>query len=269
MKIYAIRDKTLGKQDLGYFFVNVTTGDCCIELCEDVDEWDLPFILDYYCRNGEFSIGMKHTLEFVRQRVIPSDRQNIGSILKDNGLDEYDEIKLFILSDGRCAQDECYIRAIKEDALPDYIKIRMQHFIEDVYVDDIGDYIVSYYNGDVGIIDRNNRQLVNNRMYTRMKAYISRLGINARGIGNYISIGDIDCISCGQAYKLSQILPLSISDIQKIALSSIMSTQDVMETYGCSRQNVNDLVKRGKLTPLESNNRNMIFAKSEVLGRKK
>jgi len=267
MKIYSIRDKTVGDYDLAYFYMNERTGDCCIELCDGVDEWDLPFILDYYAKKGEKSIDMQHTMEFIRQRIIPPDRQNIGSVLKDNGLEEYDEIKLFVLADGRCAQDECYIRRIMMKDLPDYIIERMGHYIETVVVTENGDYLIGFRNNEIAILSKEDENLLKERCYARMIAYVDKLGINVSGMGNYLSIGGHDCISGEYAYKHGRKLTAKMSDLQKLALQSIMSTQDVCETLGCSRQNVNDLVRRGKLTPIEANNRNMIFSKSEVMKR--
>ena len=267
MKIYSIKDKTVGNNPLGYFIVYEKTGDCCIELCEKVDEWDLPFILDYYAHNGEYSIGKQDTMKFIQQRIIPPDRQNIGSILRDNGLEEYDEIKLFIISDGRCAQDECYIRKIRYDDIPESIKIRMKHYIESVSLNENNDYIISFYDGKVGVLDSNNDELLKNKYYSRIKSQATRLEIGTKGLGNYITIGEYDCISAEKAYRLCSKLSLTMSDLRKLVLKSIMSTQDVMDTLECTRQNVNDLVKRGKLTPIEANNRNMIFSKAEVLKR--
>lgn len=43
---------------------------------------------------------------WVRQRIVPPDRQNIGQILKANGLEEYDEFSLLMFGSGRCAQDD-------------------------------------------------------------------------------------------------------------------------------------------------------------------
>lgn len=267
MKIYSIKDKSLGDQILAYFILYEKTGNCCIELCDDVDEWDLPFILDHYARRGEYSIGMMHTLEFIRQRIIPPDRQNIGSILKDNGLEEYDEIKLFLISDGRCAQDECYIRRIKNEELPQSIKERMDHYIQSVCLCENGDYLVSFQNGEIVLLDRLNQNLMDNRLYKRMLEYASRLGVSVAPPGNYVAIGDVDCISYNSAYQLGTKLPVSMSSLNALVLNNIMSTSEVMETYGCSRQNVNDLVKRGKLTPIQSGNRNMIFSRAEVMKR--
>ena len=42
----------------------------------------------------------------MQQRIVPTDRQNLGEILRDNGLKEYDEFELLMLATGRCAQDD-------------------------------------------------------------------------------------------------------------------------------------------------------------------
>ena len=68
----------------------------------------------------------------MQQRIIPSDRQNLGQILKANGLDEYDEFKLLMLSNGRCAQDNCYLAEITLDEIPDELTKRWAKKIEDV-----------------------------------------------------------------------------------------------------------------------------------------
>lgn len=45
---------------------------------------------------------------------MPPERQNIGQILRANGLKEYDEFPLLLKNDGRCCQDECYIVKVEE-----------------------------------------------------------------------------------------------------------------------------------------------------------
>ena len=71
---------------------------------------------------SEKTIGAYWSKVWVQQRIIPSDRQNLGRILKDNGLDSYDEFKLLTMTDGRCSQDYYYITAVSEKNLPDFIK---------------------------------------------------------------------------------------------------------------------------------------------------
>jgi hypothetical protein len=48
----------------------------------------------------------------------------------------------------------------------------------------------------------------------------------------------------------------------------IINTAEAVEILGCSRQNIDDLVKRKKLIPIKVFPRDRIFFKSEVLARK-
>ena len=79
MKIYAIIDDD-EKKELAYFIYYEKINECYIEIRDDVDVWDLPFILEHFVRNGKRTVDPYHTLLWLRQRVVPSDRQNIGMI---------------------------------------------------------------------------------------------------------------------------------------------------------------------------------------------
>jgi len=48
---------------------------------------------------------------------------------------------------------------------------------------------------------------------------------------------------------------------------NIISTGEAAEILGCSRQNINDLVKRGKLTPVKQINYIMLFLKDDIMSR--
>ena len=49
---------------------------------------------------------------WVQQRIVPTDRQNLGQVLKENGLSEYDEFELLMLAEGRCAQDSYFLAGV-------------------------------------------------------------------------------------------------------------------------------------------------------------
>lgn len=61
---------------------------------------------------------------WVKERVIPSGRQNIGDILAHHHMQSYDEIKFLEISEGRCSQDSLCIRKI--DRLPEYVSRRRE-----------------------------------------------------------------------------------------------------------------------------------------------
>lgn len=104
MKIFVIRneeDKT--RKNLAYLIYYEKDKRFYIELPDDADIWETPLILSSRLKRGEKTINAYWSKIWVQQRIIPQDRQNLGRILKDNGLDSYDEFKLLAMTDGRCA----------------------------------------------------------------------------------------------------------------------------------------------------------------------
>lgn len=57
-------------------------------------------------KRKQYTVNAYWSKVWVQQRIAPTDRQNLGQILKDNGLDEYDEFQLLMLANGRCVQDK-------------------------------------------------------------------------------------------------------------------------------------------------------------------
>ena len=58
-----------------------------IEIPDDADEWETPLILSSYLKKGEKTINSYHSRMWVQQRIVPTDRQNLGQILKENNLE--------------------------------------------------------------------------------------------------------------------------------------------------------------------------------------
>jgi len=50
---------------------------------------------------------------------------------------------------------------------------------------------------------------------------------------------------------------------------NVITTMEVAELLSCSRQNIDDLVRRGKLTPIRKTHRDKWFLKSDILARVK
>ena len=107
MKIFAIRDESSQEQkDLAYLLYYEQEKRFYIELPENADAWETPLLLDSFVKRGETTVNSYWSKIWVQQRIVPPDRQNIGEILRDNHLKEYDEYALLMLAMGRCAQDE-------------------------------------------------------------------------------------------------------------------------------------------------------------------
>ena len=133
MKIFAIRDEAADVQkDLAYLLYYELEKRFYIELPHGADPWETPLLLDSFVKQNETTINSYWSKVWVQQRIIPTDRQNIGEILRDNQLEEYDEYELLTLAMGRCAQDDYYLVPIDEKELPEEIRKRFATRIEDV-----------------------------------------------------------------------------------------------------------------------------------------
>lgn len=74
-----------------------------------LDYRNAPLCLSVFADCGMFAPGEAWSLRWVRERLVPPERANIGEILKARGLEEYDEFGLLVSSGGRCMQDDLYL----------------------------------------------------------------------------------------------------------------------------------------------------------------
>lgn len=84
-----------------------------VSIPDSVNADDLPAILGILARKGVREIDDRWARRFVKERVVPPDRQNIGMILREAGLGYYSEFLLLVYTSGRCAMDEFYIEEIE------------------------------------------------------------------------------------------------------------------------------------------------------------
>ena len=125
MKNYAIYDADLDrKSPIGYLFYYEKSQNFIIELSDDLDEWEAPLLFQKQVREKNYTVSREYSLMWVKERVIPSGRQNIGSILKNHKLKEYSEMALLEVSKGKCSQDACNIQEIESDNISIDIKER-------------------------------------------------------------------------------------------------------------------------------------------------
>jgi DNA-binding XRE family transcriptional regulator len=89
-----------------------------INIADDASENDVPMLLDAFVARGEREVDGKWAKRWVAERTVPPSRQNLGEVLKAHDLEFYDAFKLFEAAEGRCSQDDFYIRSV-QDELPD------------------------------------------------------------------------------------------------------------------------------------------------------
>jgi len=265
MKVFAVKCDVFRKgETLGYLFYYENINEGCIEILDGLDEWDLPVILEHYVRNGRRSMTTEQTLQWVNQRIVPPDRQNIASILVSNGLTEYNPYELLIIADGRCAQDDCYIERVQEDEVPEEIRNRRRRNINNASLSKENDLVITFQDDSVVIVnlDRVADEYDWLQRILRFPHYLAQFQVT--GGGSCVSWGEGRELPYDYLYDNGTKMPFGAEVFRNFACEQMLSTTEVMEILHCTRQNVNDLVKRGKLTAIDKNAKTKLFYRSEV-----
>lgn len=265
MRIFVIRDDELPGKDLGYLMYYEQAKTFYIELPDDADEWETPLILSSFVRRGEYSVDAYWSLQWVRQRIVPQDRQNLGQILKDNHLKEYDELALLLPGQGRCAQDSLFIEEL--DDVPETIAYRWNYKLEDVIPLENCELLAFFRDGTARRISVS--ELVHdNRVFA---PYLSggelfrKVALQPDGYG--VCWSDSAVLSDHLLYQSGESVPLKLEDFCHFVTMRIVNTAEAQRLLGCSRQNISDLVKRDKLHPVRIDGNNRMFRLAEVQQR--
>lgn len=266
MKIFAVRDEEYKpKKDLAYLFYHEKKKRFYIELPVDADEWETPLLLSAFAAKGQLTINSYWSMRWVQNRIIPKDRQNIVSILRDAKLSAYDEFELLRLAKGRCAQDSYRIHPIDEKQLPEYIQTRLSNRIEDVVPLNNFKLLIFLKNGVTRKIGL--QELVGNeRTFAKVLAddYLFR-GVNVNADGFSIGWGDNLEIMYDVLANKGVLVPLDRDDFISFIDYRVVSTGQIREMLDCTRQNVNYLVEKQKLTTINKDSKVRLFLKQDLL----
>lgn len=268
MKIFAIRSASMRKaKNLAYLLYYENEKNFYIEIADDVDEWEVPLLLSSYLKNGKKTVDAYHSKLWVQQRIVPPDRQNLGQILKENNLDTYDEFQLLIMSKGRCSQDDYYIHPVLYKNLPKNFAVRFGKRIEEVTPLKNGNLLVFFRNGDIKKCDVNSfiekaycrSVLSNNENFSSVEILTDGYGV---------AWGTVLSIPSEKLFEIGTTIDLSLDDFKCFAANRVINVNEACEILDCSRQNVNNLIKRGILNSIKPNGKSIALMKSEVIQRK-
>ncbi len=293
MKIFAIRDASIAKdRDLGWLLYYPVSDEYHIEICDGVDEWEAPLLISSFVKRGKKSLDPGSSRLWAELRVIPPDRQNLGMILRANGLREYDPFRLLVLAEGRCAQDDCFLVPLKEGSLPAELSRRLQQTIlscipadmpvpayggppADMPVPADGNppaegtgFLFFFRDGMVRRISAEDLLADYNRQQSRMERLacyyreITRLSPEAGGHG--VRINEKWRLSSEDLRRKGSLLPVTNRDFYTYIQDNIIDTSTATSLLRCSRQNILDLVKRGKLKPVLTLKNNYLFLREEI-----
>lgn len=269
MIIFEIRDSSQVLPDnidriLGYLFYYERHKRFYAELLSCVDEWDAPFMFRPFVEKKVFSIDSIWSKKWVELRIIPRERQNIADILKDNNLKEYDEYRLLVLSEGRCAQDDCYVRKIKDSLLPEEIMDRLYKKVLDVMPLAENRAIVFFKDGSSRKVSFN-ELAGDNRLFKKIlsdEAVFMRMKVSPGGNG--IEWDEERFISSEQLYQSGKKSDVVYDDILRFVNYRIMDTGEVTDELKVSRQYIHQLVSSGYLTPLKSGAKERTFQRALI-----
>lgn len=264
MKISVIRDDKIAGKNLGYLFYYEQPGKFFIEIPGSIDEWEAPMILSSFVRRGIRSVDAQWSEVWVQQRIVPVDRQNLGQILRDNGLSEYNPYQLLMLGHGRCAQDNCYVKNIKEPDLPDEIRERQMHKVESVVPLSEEKLLLGFRDGMMQIIRKDFCAGFHRRLTAYFRAVHSFKEAAVEAGGNGITWGDGLTIPAEELYHPEMQIGLTRDDLDHYFVREILTTTEACSMIGCSRQYLDELVRRKKLHPVKSDVRNRLFRRSEI-----
>ena len=268
MRLFAIKDETMQKDKvLGYLIYYEISKTFYIELPDNADPWETSPILSPFVNRGIYSIDSSWSRRWVQQRIVPQDRQNIGQILRDNGLKEYDEFSLLMLARGRCEQDDCYLEEISPDKLPELLIRRWQTKVEDVVPLDAPRLLVFFRNGITKVIDAKEVAGTACAPYLSNQQRFRAVEVQSGGYG--ICWNDQAMISHRDLFMHGVTVPLTLRDFHRYVQDRIVSASEACSILGCSRQNIDDLMRRDKLHPIRTDAKYKLFSKAEVMQRRK
>ena len=87
-------------------------------------------------------------------------------------------------------------------------------------------------------------------------------GIEAGGYG--LTWGSNINVSSEWLISHGKTLSLSKEDLKLIIDNGTVNSADAAEMIGCSRQNIDDLIKRDKLKPVKVSGKNKLFLRDDV-----
>ena len=86
--------------------------------------------------------------------------------------------------------------------------------------------------------------------------------------GGYGVAWDVNMtVSDTMLYRIGKSVPLTMEDFRNFAAYRVINTSEAAEILACSRQNIIELTKRGKLHPIKVSGKSTMYLKSEVLKR--
>ena len=207
--------------------------DCYIELNEGLEEY--PIFFQSFINKNEYTINSYWTYKWINERIVPYERGNINSILKDNKIPYYNELLLLISSKGNSSMDDNYIEEMKESDLDDKIKNRMEYHIIDFIP--LDHQLIAFLKNNKSYILDN----INEKEIPFLSIFGNEIIYNSKDRYDYLFIRDN-----GKEF------PLSYNALIHYINTNVLTSKEIVDQFGFSRQYLNSLKKENNIISLNN-----------------
>ena len=159
-------------------------------------------------------------------------------------------------------------KTISEKDIPKEFVKRNQQKVEDVIPLPENQLLVFFRDGCVKKHDLVQLASTDKRFAPVLQNENTFRAVNVETDGYGICWGENLCIECGKLYAAGKKVPLSMEEFKCFVRERVVDSAEAAEELACSKQNVDDLAKRGKLHPIKEGAKYRLFLKSEVMQRK-
>lgn len=112
MRVFEVVDGDLpGRTTCGVLRYDPARQAFTFEPSEDAGPQDVPAMFAPFVARGE-AVPARWVNAWISERIAPSSRQNIGEVLRDHKLKEYDPAELLMSGEGRSTQDGFYVHEV-------------------------------------------------------------------------------------------------------------------------------------------------------------
>lgn len=234
-----------------------------IELQDNLTEWTAPLLFAEAVKHNKYTVYRELSLRWVKERIIPSGRQNISSILANAKLSAYNEIDLLERSKGKCSQDNIFLREM--DSIPEFVAERMRHNLTEFVFCGGTHFLIFFSDGTVRKIDLNELAEIEGIEKILSNKLVLQSGQIAAG-GYCVTFNDSIDVPASLLYSAGIAIPLTLDDFLCFVQNNIVDSSECCSILECSRQNLAYLVSKNKLSPVKKDVKGNLYTKGNILG---
>ena len=264
MKVCKIIDEARDRLLIGYLLYFERGRVFSVELSEDLTLADSPIFFDHFIGAGQWTVDPLWRERWVSSRVVPTDRQNLGMILRDNKLKEYDLYKLLMLGSGRCAQDDCAVIPTDMSAAHEWLHRRRSRKLDFAMITGGRDILSIFRDGTIWRTDPVAEGIADERLRLTLEdpQRAEQMMMIPGGLG--VQWQPEVMLTAEQLYGKGDRLPFTHDELDRLLKYYVMLTSDVCEELGCSRQYVDKKVRERSLATVRDRGNTRLYTASDV-----